>query len=501
MVAQKKQVPSKYTYIVFSVVLFLIILIFGSLAFVLSMWKIQYTNAGKALSRAVELEMLRLEASTNGEISLVLKMADSSLVRQYFLNPDDPELEKLAFEEFAGYRRAFASKSVFWINDIDKKFYFNDNDSSYPLDPNEPVNYWYNMTLKGTEEFNFNINYNPDLNVTDLWINAPVFDKDRRPIGMVGTGIDVSAFIDTVYHNYSEDGVLFFFDEAGEITGAMDKGLVANKASLENELGKTGTVIFSMMKGLEDENIQYFRVPGGVAALCAIPGYDWYVCSFLPLGLKDTLGTSMTVLFAVLMAVVAGIFIIFNLIHINHELKRERNLYKNMSIADVLTGIYNRRFLEENVERLIKSLSRSGDKLSLLMLDVDFFKKYNDTYGHGMGDICLKTVANTISQSISRANDFVARYGGEEFAVVLPNADERGAYKVAQRMLQNIRERNIPHEKNDVAAFVTVSIGGVTSIVVHSHTGNDYLKKADEALYKSKQNGRNRYTVYGDDPD
>ena len=174
---------------------------------------------------------------------------------------------------------------------------------------------------------------------------------------------------------------------------------------------------------------------------------------------------------------------------------RERNIYKDMSIADALTGIYNRRFLDENLERIIKSLSRSGGKLSLLIMDIDYFKKYNDTYGHNMGDSCLKTMANTIAQSISRADDFVARYGGEEFVIVLPNIDEQGAETIARRVLDNVRERNIPHEKSDVASVVTVSIGGITGPVFHSHTGVDFIKRADQALYESKQSGRNRYTA------
>ena len=491
---QQNSKTKKYKYAAFFTVLFLIIFAVGGLAFFLSMRGIMYTNMGKELSQAVSNEKLRLEAAVNGEIAIVLKMAESPLLQQYFLDPYNPELEKIAFAEFAGYRRIFIPKSIFWVNDIDKKFYLNDS-YSYTVDPDIPENYWYNMTLNKTEMFNFNINYNPNLNVTNFWINAPVFDSNRKPIGILGVGIEVSAFIDTVYHNYSGNAPLFFFNKAGEITGALNKNLVTNKVKLENELGKTGTFIFSMLGNLENSEIQYFRVPGGIAALGAIPEFDWYICTIIQISMKDTLNTSITMLFAAMMVVLAGIFIIFNLIQSNSELHKERNIYREMSISDPLTGIYNRRFLEENLDRIIKSLSRSGGKLSLLMLDVDYFKKYNDTYGHNMGDSCLKTLANTFNQSITRTEDFVARYGGEEFVIVLPNVDERGASTVAERVLNNIRERNIPHEKSDAASCVTVSIGGVTSSVTHSHTGADFIKKADSALYMSKQNGRNRYTA------
>ena len=166
----------------------------------------------------------------------------------------------------------------------------------------------------------------------------------------------------------------------------------------------------------------------------------------------------------------------------------------NIVHYDVLTGIYNRRFLEESLKRVIKLISRSGGLLSVLMLDIDYFKKYNDTYGHSEGDICLKRVAEAIAGSLSRAEDFVARYGGEEFAVVLPHSDVVGAHKIAEKIIESIRALNIPHEKNEAASFVTVSIGITTGTVMHGQDYSDYLKRADEALYMSKNDGRNRYT-------
>jgi len=159
---------------------------------------------------------------------------------------------------------------------------------------------------------------------------------------------------------------------------------------------------------------------------------------------------------------------------------------------DPLTGIYNRRYFDENMKRIIRLLSRSGGSLSLLMIDIDFFKRYNDTYGHIEGDKCLKIVAQTLSQSVTRADDFVVRYGGEEFVIVLPNTDEQGAQLVADKLLENIRDCNIPHKQNDAADCLTISIGATTSRVAYTHVADDFVKKADELLYKSKQNGRNK---------
>jgi diguanylate cyclase (GGDEF)-like protein/PAS domain S-box-containing protein len=160
---------------------------------------------------------------------------------------------------------------------------------------------------------------------------------------------------------------------------------------------------------------------------------------------------------------------------------------------DPLTDIYNRRYFDENLKRVISLLSRSSSSLSLMMIDIDNFKKYNDTYGHAKGDACLKTVAVTLKNSLTRADDFVVRYGGEEFAVVLPNTDEGGACLIADKLLKNIQEQAIPHETSDAADHVTVSIGVTSGAVKHTHNEDYWIRHADEMLYKSKQEGRNRY--------
>jgi diguanylate cyclase (GGDEF)-like protein len=174
-------------------------------------------------------------------------------------------------------------------------------------------------------------------------------------------------------------------------------------------------------------------------------------------------------------------------------------LFKNNTILDEkvhydsLTGIYNRRFMDDNFKRIMKSVSRSKGELTVMMLDIDYFKKYNDTYGHNMGDACLKAVAKALSES-ARMNDCVIRYGGEEFVILLPNTDEAGAGITAARFLESVQSLCIPHRSSDIANYVTISIGATTVKVRLKHQYMDYIERADKALYMSKNTGRDRYT-------
>jgi methyl-accepting chemotaxis protein len=312
-VPQKRQTSIKRQLILFSLILFVVILVAGSAAFAISMYQIIHASTGGELAKAAEIERIKLEASVNAEIAIALKMADSPLIQSYFANPSDPDLERLAFQEIAGYRRAFSSNSVFWVNDMDKRFY-SDDAFSHVVDTADPSNYWYLMTLNQTEKYNFNINYNPDLGVTNLWINAPVFDSRRRPIGILGTGVDITAFVDSIYRNYTGSAEMYFFNAEGEITGARNAALVANKTALSKELGATGEEILARVKNLHPGEFQYFSPSGSEeVALGAVPALNWYIAAIVPVTLADALDSTMTFIFLAMMAVIALIFIVFYL--------------------------------------------------------------------------------------------------------------------------------------------------------------------------------------------
>jgi len=298
-------------FILFSTALFLIILLAGGTAFIFSMRQIIRANKSGELSQLLEIERLKLEVSVNSEISLALKMADSPLIRRYFANPADKQLERIAFEEIAAYRKAFASNSIFWINDTDKIFYADDH-AAYKIDPANPNNYWYLMTLHETDVYNFNINYNPDLNITNLWINAPVYDDNHKPIGIVGSGIEISAFIDTIYRSYTGKADIYFFNAAGEITGARDVALASAKRNIDETLGDSGINILAGAKKLRPDETVTLDSSLGKIALGTLPLLEWYSAAVLPDSIGDY-NSAMLVLFLVMLVILALVVITFNI--------------------------------------------------------------------------------------------------------------------------------------------------------------------------------------------
>jgi diguanylate cyclase (GGDEF)-like protein len=169
---------------------------------------------------------------------------------------------------------------------------------------------------------------------------------------------------------------------------------------------------------------------------------------------------------------------------------------KELSTMDGLTEIANRRFFDEYSEKEWKRAQRDKKHFSVIMMDLDSFKSYNDTYGHQQGDVCLRKVAGVIKNAMKRPADLAARYGGEEFVLVLPETDIDGAYKLAEKLRQEIEGLKLEHMNNSCGKWVSVSLGVATGIVEAGNSFADLLGKSDKALYKAKESGRNRTFLF-----
>ncbi|MCT7986164.1 PleD family two-component system response regulator [Laspinema sp. A4] len=192
---------------------------------------------------------------------------------------------------------------------------------------------------------------------------------------------------------------------------------------------------------------------------------------------------------------------------IDHRKRAESDLQKaneklqQLACIDGLTQVSNRRKFDEHLQQEWVRLGRQHNPLSLILCDIDYFKAYNDTYGHPAGDECLKQVAQAICQAVKRPADLVARYGGEEFAAILPHTNSTGALSVARKIQRQIQQLDIKHCASDVCDIVTISLGICTLIPTGQESIDALILSADKALYQAKQAGRNCYCTYLHQPE
>ena len=280
-------------------------------AFVVTTQRFGYNAVADRLAITSENMRLRLATVVNSELALAKKMADCPAIQRYFMNPSDVQLKHNAFDELESYRINFGDKSVFWVNDIDRVFY-RSNKEPYSLDPSLQENYWYNMTLYETDTYNFNINYNPDLDETNLWVNAPVFAEDKKPIGMLGTSISIDDFLKAVI--MVDDAIsLLMFNKFSEITVSRDKRLVFDKVLLPDYFGDVGKKILSLAKNLQDSDMYFFIHDDIVYCLSSIPLLHWHLVCGASIKFSDLVDAKFAQIFLWIFIISAVIVVIFNM--------------------------------------------------------------------------------------------------------------------------------------------------------------------------------------------
>ena len=177
------------------------------------------------------------------------------------------------------------------------------------------------------------------------------------------------------------------------------------------------------------------------------------------------------------------------------KLKRINKKLENVSYTDSLTSLHNRRYFNLVYEKELKQAKRDKSYITFMMLDIDYFKQYNDTYGHLQGDVALKAVAKVLKETLKRPNDYIFRLGGEEFGVLLTKTDESNSANLARDICNSLRAREIEHKNSQVNDFLTISIGVVCCVADEALADEILISRADEMLYEAKKSGRDMYVI------
>jgi serine phosphatase RsbU (regulator of sigma subunit) len=303
----------------FSFVLFAVVLVLSMTVFIFSSIRMGYQTIEKATALTAETSKLRLADMVNSEVLEVVKLANMTSVQQYFINPTDGRLRDDAYAEFAGYQSQLTEGSdFFWISDTNKIFY-NTTSEPYLMNPDAPENYWYNMTLYETELYNFNVNYNAEMNKIGIWVNVPVFsattfNEEPRPVGMLGCGVDISAFVRELSEDTDQNSDILVFNDDGEIMISADLDAASRKAHIAEILPVGGERLYDLSKTIDTQNpLPKTFTSGGVLYLADyIPSIDWYVAVTYPVTAGTLFANSMTTVYFIMLAVLAAVLVISN---------------------------------------------------------------------------------------------------------------------------------------------------------------------------------------------
>lgn len=419
-------------------------------------------NASKTLLHAAELKTLEFQSSLNSQLTLVRQMIRSPSISQYLENPDNEEYEKAAFQEFSAYRDSFLGKTVFWTSDKDFKFY-QDMEYKYTVDIEDPINYWYKMTVYETEEYNFNINYNPDIDMIMLWVNAVIRNKAGKPVGMAGTGIPMTDFINGMYNGLDKDIVMYMYNDSLEISGAQDSSVLAQTTLITEkmpELAKTDALP-SSITGYTTANNEYILAPLSLIS--------WHMVMRIHLSPKQFFANAVTPLAVCLtiLLISAAVFVsskffinistlkkaVDNLSSGNADLtqrislKTDSSLPVINSLIDSLNAfILKLQGIVASVKETNLELVSSGEKLKAGMEDTETSISQIVTNIHSIGENIEKQ-SSSVEQTSGAVNQISGSIQSLNRMIDMQNNSVSEASAAVEEMVGNISSVNSISER------------------------------------------------------
>ena len=333
-------------------------------------------------------------------------------------------------------------------------------------------------------------------------ISKRVNDKNGNFQGVLLAGIKM-AYFDQFFKSFSID------DNGSMFLGLTDGTLLARRPFVESLIGTSlakSEIFEKLLPNAPSGNAMFSSLVDGVVRLYGYRQLDAYplvvsAASSRDSILKDWNDTAFrSTIIVALVVLGVGLFGWMFLYQVRvgeqveADLRRAKEALKLIATHDSLTGLGNRRLFEGALDIEFSRGARQSSSLSLIMLDIDYFKRYNDAYGHVAGDHCLAEVARAVKGCCHRKADLAVRYGGEEFAVLLPDTDIRGAMVIAEQIRRSVMDKNIIHSGSP-SGFVTVSLGCYSFVPTGRDSMEVFIERADAALYQAKHSGRNRSAV------
>ena len=417
-------------------------------------------------------QQLEFQKSLNSELQLSLQMVNSPTIVKFMEDPGNPVFREAAFEELSSYKNSFRSKSIFWINTTDKEFY-SDMEFAYVVDPNDPDQYWYNMTINETPVYNFNINYNPDLGKTMMWVNCVIHNKKGKAIGIAGTGVPLSDFIADIYKNAPKTGSTYFFNDDLEITGALDQKLIESKA----DISKIVTTID--FKKISKTESTYFEAEEGNYIVTPIPEINWNILLFYPkFGYSNIEAYVVASGILVLVLVFMAVFMIF----IQRIISRLKNVLKYIDE-------YGKAIAEGNAD-LNKTIPiKSKDEIGKLAEGFNgFIGKLKDIVGNmkasesvlnDAGKSLTEVTSTTLDNVVSISNDInqVQEQINSQFKSVEETVASISSIKDTMNELSNLvhTQNSAVSESSTTIDQMLQNIQSVNNLVANMNASFDEL--------------------------
>lgn len=443
----KKVTKIKIAFVVFMVASFVFIAMHASSEF--------HKVTNEQLESIGDLKKLEFEAGFNSEVAMALQLAKSPVVIKHFEDPSDQEVKELAWAEFAAFKDSFLGKSIFWLSVAEKDFY-SDMEFSYHVDPNNPDDYWYNLTIFETETYNFNINYNAIMDKTMLWLNVPVRNERQAVVGMVGTGIPFTDFINIMYGTLDKNTELYFFNKQLELTGTNGDENLADKipiTSILPELEATDLLV---------EETTFVNTHHGAYMLLPFPEVGWVAVLHAPFTWGEFIQNSLKGIIAFLIVnLVIWLYacikaLILPLRELESAVKElnaeEANLKKRLragkgavidlfgnSIAGFNQFIENLQVAITNVKksniRLVESGGRTADCIMDIVSSVDDNYDYMEIVENNIGE-----QMTNVNGTVRSVNNIIGGISELNKMVSIQSEGEQQAAIVVEELLRNIQD-------------------------------------------------------------